>query len=161
MKLFQRPQPLPKEIRSHFAQGEFLLAWGLHRTGILTVTDQRLLVSIDQELQDWFWSDALSARWEAPDLHVIFLHNGEPKTVSYELTDPGLVPTAVRDRVTSIIVIDRYLDVAEVGKVRFIARRTASGIQWTTLPGGDLVSSGVSQSRIKEALSSLRSTLGI
>jgi len=64
--------------------------------------------------------------------------------------------------VSATIVIDRLIDVPEVGRVRFIARRTAAGVVWNTVPEGSVdVQAEPIQERIRESLRVLRSNLGI
>jgi len=162
MKLFQRPEPLPAQIRSAMESNEYLLAWSTHSTGFLAVTDKRLISSEADEVSITLWQDSLSAKWEQPFLRLVVLNDQVTQTLSWELDEPGLVPTAVRDRVSATIVIDRLIDVPEVGRVRFIARRTAAGVVWNSVPEGSVdVQAEPIQERIRESLRALRSNLGI
>jgi len=162
VKFFQRPEPLPAQIRSVMESNEYLLAWSTHSSGVLAVTDKRLISAQAQVVSTVLWEDSLSAKWEEPLLSLVVLHEQATQTLSWKLDEPGLVPTAVRDRVTATIVIDRLVDIPEVGRVRFIARRTANGVIWSTVPEGSIdAQSAPIQERIRESLRSLRSNLGI
>ena len=162
MKFFQRPQPLPTEIKSVMKTNEYLLAWSAHSDGLLAVTDQRLISSTSQGISTFLWQDSLSAKWDQPWLSLVVMQGQLPQTLAWKLDEPGLVPTAVRDRVTAAIVIDRLIDVPDVGRVRFIARRTADGVIWSTVPESSVDSQSASiQELIRESLRALRSTLGI
>jgi len=162
MKFFQRPQPLPTEIKSVMETNEYLLAWSAHSDGLLAVTDQRLLSSTSQGISTFLWQDSLSAKWDQPLLSLVVMQGQLPQTLAWKLDEPGLVPTAVRDRVTAAIVIDRLIDVPDVGRVRFIAKRTTDGVIWSTVPESSVDSQSASiQELIRESLRALRSTLGI
>ena len=141
---------------------EYLLAWSAHSDGLLAVTDKRLISSASQGISVVLWQDSLSAKWEQPLLTLVVMQSQLPQSLVWKLDEPGLVPTAVRDRVTAAIVIDRLMDVPEVGRVRFIARRTADGVIWSTVPESSVDSQSASiQELIRESLRALRSTLGI
>jgi hypothetical protein len=162
MRFFQRPQPLPSELKSVIASNEYLLAWSSHSGGVLAVTDKRLISSDSDEISTIRWQDALSAKWEQPLLSLVVMRSDSPETLAWTLEEPGLVPTAVRDRVTAVIVIDRLIDVPEVGRVRFIARRTTDGVIWNTVPENSVDAQGAPmQERIRETLRTLRANLGI
>mgnify|MGYP000290575808 CR=1 FL=1 len=162
MKFFQRPEPLPGEIRSVIESNEYLLAWSLHSGGVLAVTDKRLISSDPHGISFILWQDSISAKWEQPLLSVVVIKGESPETLAWKIDEPGLVPTAVRDRVTATIVIDRIVDIPEVGRVRFIARRTPAGVTWSTVPESSVDGeSAPIQERIREALRSLRANLGI
>ena len=162
MRFFQRPQPVPMPIRTVMEANEYLLAWTTHASGVLAVTDRRLIISESDGVSTILWQDSLSAKWEQPFLSLVVLQEQATKTLTWELVEPGLVPTAVRDRVTATIVIDRLIDVPDVGRVRFIARRTADGVVWSTVPEGSVdAQSAPIQERIRESLRTLRSNLGI
>jgi len=162
MKFFQRPEPLPVVIRSVMESNEYLLAWSTHSEGVLAVTDKRLISSDPHGVTTILWQDSLSAKWEQPLLSLIVMKAQVPETLAWKIDEPGLVPTAVRDRVTAAIVIDRLIEVPEVGRVRFIARRTADGVIWSTVPESSVdVQAAPIQDLIREALRTLRSNLGI
>lgn len=162
MKFFQRPAPLPAEIRSLIESNEYLLAWTLHSGGVLAVTDKRLISSDPHGISSILWQDSISAKWEQPLLSVVVIKDESPENLAWKLEDPGLVPTAVRDRVSATIVIDRIIDIPEVGRVRFIARRSENGVTWSTVPESSVNSeSAPIQERIRETLRTLRANLGI
>lgn len=162
MRIFQRPQPLPAEIKSVIEQNEYLLAWSLHSGGVLAVTDKRLISSDSHGISAILWQDSISAKWEQPLLSLLVSAGENTQTLGWKLDDPGLVPTAVRDRVTATIVIDRQIDIPEVGRVRFVARRTPDGVVWSTVPSSTVdEESAPIQERIRETLRTLRANLGI
>jgi len=162
MKFFQRPEPLPVVIRSAMESNEYLLAWSAHSEGVLAVTDRRLISSDSNGITAILWQDSLSAKWEQPLLSLIVMKAQLPETLAWKLDEPGLVPTAVRDRVTAAIVIDRLIEVPDVGRVRFIARRTSDGVIWSTVPDSSVDTQAAPiQELIRDALRTLRSNLGI
>jgi hypothetical protein len=162
MRFFQRPQPLPADLKSVMETNEYLLAWSMHSDGNLAVTDKRLISSDSNGVISVLWQDSLSAKWDQPLLSLIVMRSESPETLAWTIKEPGLVPTAVRDRVSATILIDRLIDVPEVGRVRFIARRTTAGVAWHTVPETSIdTQSAPIQERIRETLRALRSTLGI
>jgi len=162
MRFFQRPQSLPAEVKSVIESNEYLLAWSSHSDGVLAVTDKRLISSNSKETVTIWWQDSISAKWDQPVLSLVVTRNDSPDTLTWHLDEPGLVPTAVRDRVSATIVIDRLIDVPEVGRVRFIARRTSDGVKWSTVPESSVdAQTAPMQERIRETLRVLRANLGI
>ena len=162
MKLFSRGQQVPIEIQAELHKGEHLLAWANHASGMIAVTDQRLL-DVGQEVSSMAWEYALSAQWSEPELHIVFMNETQklsPQT--WKLTEPGLVPTAVRDRVTSVVMIDKLVDVSGLGRVRFVAHRTSGGIKWSTFADESVdVGSSEHQQQIQAVLQQLRANLGV
>jgi hypothetical protein len=161
--LFSRPEPLPDVVKRELVAGEHVLAWTHHPGGVIAVTDKKL-ISTDQHVnQSIAWHDTLSAKWHDPLLTLVVAHRDEqPQVLSWLIDEPGLVPIALRDRVTSVIIVDKSMDIPEVGHVRFVARRTPAGVQWTTIPDAAIQGESVDvQERIKSALRNLRSVLGV
>lgn len=162
MSIFKRPAPLPAEIRAVLEPNEYLLAWSLHSGGVLAVTDKRLISSDSHGISTVLWQESVSAKWDQPLLSLIVSQGESTQTMGWHLDEPGLVPTAVRDRVTATIVIDRQIDIPEVGRVRFIARRTPDGVVWSTVPDSKIDGNSIGfEERIRETLRTLKSNLGI
>jgi hypothetical protein len=65
----------------------------------------------------------------------------------------------VRERITTAQVFDQVKDLPEVGKVRFLARKSGQEISWAALPESEISPS--SQTHIQNELNRLRQTLGI
>ncbi|MBU6347883.1 MAG: hypothetical protein KGQ38_04650 [Actinomycetales bacterium] len=166
MGLFSKTDALPKQLRTQLNTGERVMAWSELATGFVVATDQRLLVFSGKEPQSELiesrsWQDAISAGWNDPTLDLVFSADSAIETLLIDLPVPGLVPAVVRDRVTGAIVFDRVVEISDLGKVRFIARRTDSSVDWVTMPLSAIPNTATSKSAIESALISLRSTLGI
>jgi len=132
---FSRPERVPTELKQLIPRGEKLMAWARHGGGLIAVTSESL-VSIDHhETQIRPWDLALQARWEEPLLAIVVQDSldGVPVTLSWQLSEPGLVPQAVRDRVTGAVLVDQVHQVADVGRVRFVARRSGQDVKWTAV----------------------------
>ena len=164
MNFFGRKESVPEDLSVLIPRNERLLAWAQTTTGYVAVTDESL-VSIDESSSVVIaWEFALQARWESPELFVIVQpeRNELPKQFVFNLTDPGLVPIAVRDRVTAAVVIDQVEDVAGVGRVRFIARRNKKGINWTTVADDmNLASTPEGTLEVSKVLANLQAAFGI
>lgn len=110
------------------------------------------------------WTESLQAKWEPPSLTVIFQGQNDPKPVarSWTLDESSQLPRAVRDRVTSAVVVDRVFELANAGKVRFVARKDEKRAYWSVIADDQAASvSEVGQEEIAKALVELRSTFGI
>jgi hypothetical protein len=72
------------------------------------------------------------------------------------------LPRAVRDRVTSAVVVDRVFELPNAGKVRFVARKDENRTYWSAI-SDDLAASQseMGQEEIAKALVELRSSFGI
>lgn len=159
MKLFKRS--LPNEFADHLQKRERVIAWAKHTGGMIAVTDLALISLDHHENVRIPWELTISGKWDEPIL-VISLQDslhGEVKQRAWNLAQPGLVPTAVRERITTAQVFDQVKDIPDLGKVRFIARRSPHGITWDYL--SDQKFNPNSQTHIQAALSQLRQTLGI
>jgi len=149
--------------------GERVLAWVPHKSGKLVVTNLAIIDSNELETFRLPWEFALSAKWNEPTLTLISNLQEPTETFStlisttntkvWQLEMPGLVPAAVRERITSTQIFDQVQTIAGVGKVRFLARMSPSGVHWATLTEDEISSD--SQTAIAAQLSELRSTLGI
>lgn len=150
------------ELAGHLLDGERVIAWAEHAGGKIYVTNLGLLSFDHHENLRLPWELSLQGKWEEPVLTVIAQDEitGPPVTRAWRIQEPGLVPEAVRDRITSALVIDQVKQVQHVGNVRFIARKNRAGITWTTLTEST-VNDAASQSHIALALSDLKESLGI
>lgn len=159
MNLFKKK--VPTQLKDHLTKGERVIAWTNHSGGLIAVTDLALLSFDHHENVRIPWELTISGKWEEP-LLVISLQSelgGPVIQRAWNLGEPGLVPDAVRERITTAQVFDQLQDVKNVGKVRFIARRSPDGISWDYLANGNL---GLdSQTHIQDQLNKLRQTLGI
>jgi hypothetical protein len=82
--------------------------------------------------------------------------------MSWLIQEPGLIPVAVRDRVTAAVVVDQFREIEGVGRVLFIARRVFDDIVWTAVPDSqDRANTHEGQQAINAELSILQAYLGI
>lgn len=159
MNWFKRS--VPEKLQPYLAKRERLIAWANHSGGLIAVTNLALISLDHHENVRIPWELSISGKWEEPILIISLqeqLH-APVKQRAWNLIEPGLVPTAVRERITTAQVFDQLMDVSHVGKVRFIARRGPDGIFWDYLSEQQLNED--SQSHIQNALNQLRQTLGI
>lgn len=159
MKLFNKPA---KEIAEHLQKGERVIAWTNHAGGKIYVTNFALLSFDHHENLRLPWELTLQGKWDEPVLTVVAQSDiaGPPVTRAWQITEPGLVPDAVRDRITSALVVDQIRSIPQVGEVRFIARKGPQGIIWTTLVGETGLPTA-SQTHIETELALLKDSLGI
>lgn len=148
-------------LSGHLENGERVLAWTSHSGGDLVVTNFALLSFDHHENLRLPWELVLSAKWDEPILIVNAQDTAGDKVNSraWNLTEPGLVPDSVRERITTSQVFDQLKEIPGVGKVRFLARKGKSGITWATLAETPVDSN--SQTHIDQELESLRQNLGI
>lgn len=152
---------VPEDLISHLEDGEHVIAWANHSGGKIIVTNRNLL-SLDHHQNLKFpWHLALWAKWEEPVLQVAAQDEltGPAITRAWNISNPGLVPDSIRERVTSSQIFDQLRELPGIGKVRFLARRSESGIHWVTLT--DLNLDIDSQNHIETELLQLRQSLGI
>ena len=164
MRFFGRKDPIPNTLSELIPNKERLLAWAQTVTGFVAVTDESF-VSIDESPAKVIpWEFALQARWEPPELFVVVQSDQSnlPHQLVFNLVTPGLVPIAVRDRVTAAVVIDQVEEIAGVGRVRFIARRNKKGVSWTTVADdAELASTPEGTLEVGKVLGHLQATFGI
>ena len=164
MGWFKQGPALPAELASAVTSEGRLLAWATHSNGLIAVTKNSLVDIVDQETSVTPWSDAVQAKWEAPNLTVIFQGQTESKPTlrSWILDESSQLPRAVRDRVTSSVVIDRVFDLPNAGKVRFVARKDEKRVFWSAIADDQVASqTEIGQLEISRAVVELRSTFGI
>lgn len=159
MKFFSRPN-FP-ELAEDLVKGEHVLAWADHGGGKIYATNLALLSFDHHDRIRIPWELTLSAKWEEPYLSVTSQDSssGSPVTRAWQISDPGMIPAAVRERITQSQIFEQIRDLPGVGKVRFIARKGPNGISWSTLT--DEVLDENSQAHIQAELAQLKNTLGI
>ena len=161
MSWLNRSEPVPAELGNLIGPKESLVAWTGTNTGFIAVTNSRLLLINAESWEARLWQDAIAARWDDPSLQITFSNQDQLEVLEISLAEPGLVPVAVRDRVTSVIVFDRVVSVPELGNVRFLARRTSDGISWFTMPISQIPDTEATRNLIASELQNLRANLGI
>jgi hypothetical protein len=155
---------MPTELATAISGQGRLLAWSKHAGGLIAVTNSSLVDISDHELTITQWSDSLQAKWEPPYLTVIFQGelDARPRSRAWILDEASQLPRAVRDRVTSAVVIDRAFELANAGKVRFVARKDENRIYWSAIADdSDASQTDLGQIEIKKALAELKSSFGI
>ena len=159
MQIFKKKETA--ELREHLLPGERILALATHAGGKIVATNLALLSFDHHENLRLPWELALSAKWDEPVLIVLSQNeiNGPAVSRGWKLDQPGLIPDTVRERITSVQVFDQVRDIPQVGKVRFLARRSDQEISWSTLADFEISSS--SQTHIQNELTQLRQSLGI
>jgi hypothetical protein len=161
---FKQAPAMPPELAQAISSHGRLLDWASHSDGLIAIT-KNSLVDISGDLTTVTpWTDSLQAKWEPPQLTVIFQgqSDAKPSARSWTLDAESQLPRAVRDRVTSAVVVDRVFELPNAGKVRFVARKDVNQAYWTAIPD-DLVASKseAGQLEILQALAELRSSFGI
>ena len=164
MTWLKKTLALPAELATAIALEGRLLAWSDHSDGFIAITNNSL-VSIDaQVITITPWSKSLQAKWDPPNLIVIFQGQHDPiaESRSWVLAETSQLPRAVRDRVTSAVVVDRVFELPNAGKVRFVARKDRNQSYWTAIADDQQASeTEVGQIEIAQALVELRSSFGI
>lgn len=138
------------------------LASASHGGGLLSA-DLHGLTSVDShETVVIAWSDCLAATWQDPLLTVTTWVDGDTAQRAWQLLEPGRLPEVVRDRVTSVVLIDQRQTFTPGGVVRFVARRAGDGVEWLTLAEDrEWAATEVGARSIATALDDLRSALGV
>jgi hypothetical protein len=161
---FKQAPALPPELAQAIAKKGRLLDWASSSDGLLAVTTDWLVEVSGGKVTITPWTESLQAKWEPPSLTVIFQGQNEPKPVarSWTLDESSQLPRAVRDRVTSAVVVDRVFELPNAGKVRFVARKDEKRAYWSVIADDQAASeSEVGQEEIAKALVELRSAFGI
>ena len=164
MGWFKQTPAMPSELASAVAHEGRLLAWATHTGGLIAVTKNSLVDINDQVVTVTPWSESVQAKWEPPKLTVVFQGEIEPlpTTRSWILDEASQLPRAVRDRVTSTVVVDRLFELPNAGKVRFVARKDEKRTYWSAIAEDQAASqTEIGQQEIAKAVLELRSTFGI
>lgn len=164
MGWFKQKNALPPELAAAVTSEGQLLAWAEHSDGLLAVTKNSLVSISDEKVTIAPWTESLQAKWEPPQLTVIFQGQTDvaPIVKSWKLDEDSQLPRAVRDRVTAAVVIDRVFELQNAGRVRFVARKDENRAYWSAI-ADDLAASqsALGQEEIEKALAELRSSFGI
>ena len=155
---------MPPELAQAVSSQGRLLDWASHSTGLLAVTKESLVDLSGDKAIVTPWTDSLQAKWEPPLLTVIFQgqQDEKPTAKSWTLDEASQLPRAVRDRVTSAVVVDRVFELPDAGRVRFVARKDEKRTYWSVIADDQTASqSDIGQDEISKALAELRSTFGI
>jgi hypothetical protein len=154
------------ELSEKLIKNERVLAEAEHTSGKIFATNFALLSFDQHELIRIPWELALIGKWNEPLLTISSQASptAEPVTRSWQIINPGLIPAAVRDRITGAQVFDQLREIPNLGQVRFLARKGPNGVTWTTLLDGNPffeVSDFDSQTHIKNEILEFKKTLGI
>lgn len=155
---------MPPELAQAISSHGRLLDWASHSDGLIAITKNSLVDISGDVTTVTPWTDSLQAKWEPPQLTVIFQgqSDAKPSAQSWTLDAESQLPRAVRDRVTSAVVVDRVFELPNAGKVRFVARKDENRTYWSAI-SDDLAASqsDIGQEEIAKALVELRSSFGI
>lgn len=155
---------MPADLAAAVAAQGQVLAWASHPAGFIAVTKSAIMDISNDVKTVTPWSESLQAKWEPPNLTVVFQgkFEVEPTSRSWILDEGSQLPRAVRDRVTSAVVIDRVFELPSAGRVRFVARKDKTSVFWSAI-ADDLAASQteIGQMEIAKATIELRSTFGI
>ncbi len=155
---------MPNELVTATASQGQLLAWAEHSSGLIAVTKKSLVTVSDDQAIVTPWADSLQAKWDPPRLTITFQGQSDlkPLPVSFVLDAASQLPQAVRDRVTSAVVVDRVFELPNAGRVRFVARKDDLRTYWSALADDPAASqTDIAQTEISQALAELRSAFGI
>jgi len=155
---------MPVELAEAVASEGRLLDWSTHSDGLIAVTKNSLVDVTAQAKTVLPWSESVQAKWEPPRLTVVFQGETEqsPRVRSWILDEASQLPRAVRDRVTSTVVVDRLFELPNAGKVRFVARKDENRSYWTAIAEDQAASqTAIGQQEIAKAVVELRATFGI
>jgi hypothetical protein len=161
---FKQAPAMPPELAQAVSSQGRLLDWTSHSTGLIAVTKESLVDLSGDKAIVTPWTDSLQAKWEPPLLTVIFQgqQDEKPTAKSWTLDEASQLPRAVRDRVTSAVVVDRVFELPNAGRVRFVARKDEKRTYWSVIADDQNASqSDIGQDEIAKALAELRSTFGI
>jgi hypothetical protein len=164
MGIWPKREKLPNELARVIPRGHKVLAWAHVGGGFIAATSEALINVDPHEASVIPWGYTLQARWESPLLRVTVqtTPQSSPFEMSWLINEPGLIPVAVRDRVTAAVVIDQFREIEGVGRVLFIARRVFEKIVWTAVPDNqDLANTEAGQEAINAELNILRANFGI
>ena len=164
MGWFKQAPAMPPELAQAISSHGRLLDWASHSDGLIAITKNSLVDISGDVTTVTPWTDSLQAKWEPPQLTVIFQGQLDAKLSarSWTLDAESQLPRVVRDRGTSAVVVDRVFELPNAGKVRFVARKDENRTYWSAI-SDDLAASQseIGQEEIAKALVELRSSFGI
>ena len=142
-----------------------MLAWAPARGGgVVVATDQAVyLPDAGSEYSRFAYESVATATWQDPLLEVVQVGSRGARRV-VELSDPGRLPPAVRERVTASVVISERVDLPGGGRVLVSARRppAGEGIRWNVVfdAGVDPRDPGV-RAAADQVIAELRASTGL
>ena len=164
MSRLTKNSQIPVELVAVIPKADRILAWAAYQGGLIAVTDKNLVDSGELRPTLIPWSIALQARWEPPVLTLVTQLDSQSIAVrqTWTLEEPGKIPSAVRDRVTHTVVVDKAYNLPNAGNVRFVARRDGKDVTWITVVD-DLAAtqSAAGAKDVATALGELKSIFGI
>ena len=164
MSWFNKTPAMPDELAAAVAPHGRVLGWANHSGGLIAVTKTALVEVSGDVTTVTPWTDSVQAKWEPPTLTVVFQSQMDvaPTSRSWTLDEVSQLPRAVRDRVTSAVVMDRVFELPNAGKVRFVARKDETSVYWSAIAENPAASqTEIGQMEIAKAVVELRSTFGI
>ncbi len=164
MSWFKKTPAMPDDLAAAVAPHGRLLGWAYHSGGLIAVTKTSLIEISGEVTTVTPWTDSVQAKWEPPILTVVFQGqmDAAPASRSWTLDEVSQLPRAVRDRVTSAVVVDRVFELPNAGKVRFVARKDETSVYWSAIAENPATSqTEIGQMEIAKAIGELRSTFGI
>jgi hypothetical protein len=132
-----RRQKLPPEVQSQLMLGpkERVLAWADDGHGRPVVASETALhlQRMPPEYSRITWDQIEHARYDEGVLVLALSPELGSATLRIPVGQGRELPVAVRDRVTSSVVVDRFVELRGEHGVRIIGRRTdAGGVVWRT-----------------------------
>ncbi|MET9337407.1 MULTISPECIES: hypothetical protein [unclassified Nonomuraea] len=124
MSIFRR---LPSDVRKNLAttSGERVLTFARSGEGYVVATDLALFLPDGERVP---WEQVERAAWDDEGLN---LTTSDGRRLSAPVTEPNRLPEAVRERVNSTIVVNKYVPLPSRGGVRLVARRAPGSNDFT------------------------------
>ncbi len=159
MRLPWGSRSLPAEAGVTLEPGERVLVHARTPDGTYVVATDRALRLPGEEPLPWYRIDR--AMWDEEGLRIVATDGAERWLA---LPEPGRLPEAVRERVTSSILASRHVSLGNRGGVRLVARRVPGQdtAEWEFVfdPGLDPADPGL-RAAAEQALEELRRNLGV
>jgi hypothetical protein len=159
MRLPCGSRSLPAEAGVTLDPGERVLVHARTEDGGFVVVTDRALRLPGAEALPWHRIDR--AQWDQQGLSVTATDGTAHRVL---VPEPGRVPEAVRERVTSSILVNRHVRLSAAGGVRLVARRLPgrSEAGWDLVfdPGLNPSDPGL-RAAAEQALEDLRRTMGV
>lgn len=138
MRIFRRPGP-PREVLAALKldRKEYVIAWASAADGSHVVaTDRALRATGPLGGVRLEWHEIAEATWREGVLRVVeerSTQGSRPRMHTWLFDRPGLLPDAVRDRVTTSIVVNQHVRLIGRSGVRIIGRRVPGSdeLAWT------------------------------
>ena len=108
------------------------------------------------------WEEIEYATYEGGVLSVTLVPELESATLRVPVGDGRELPIAIRDRVTSSVVVDRFVPLTDDAGVRIVGRRSGSGeIVWRSDLDPDLAGDAGIQRAAQSALDEVRAEVSL